>query len=140
MLIGDRALSAAKAGLAPFIYDLGTLWHSFSGLPFVFALWIVRRDVVATQKVKIVQLQHRLHKSLRRAMDNLPALAEEVAGDSCLNPKELLAYWQSMSFGLSDDHQLGLRHFFQLAVKYQFLKTLPELNFFDPPFPLTGSH
>ena len=137
LLIGDRALRAAKSGLAPFIYDLGALWHSFSGLPFVFALWLVRRDVVAAKEEEVAQFQQRLQNGLDRAMAELPTLAEQVAGGSCLNPKELLAYWQAMSFRLTDAHQKGLKLFFQLAVKHQFLESLPELNFFVPPFPLT---
>lgn len=50
LLIGDRALRAAKAGLAPFVFDLGELWNFFTGLPFVFALWILRRDAVASKR------------------------------------------------------------------------------------------
>lgn len=139
LLIGDRALKAAKSGLAPFVYDLGELWYSFSGLPFVFALWVVRRDIVASKEGEVARLQKRLQSSLARAMADLPTLAGQVADTSCLNPKELLAYWQAMSFGLTDAHQQGLELFFQLAVKYQFLKSLPELEFFAPHFPLTDS-
>ena len=73
---------------------------------------------------------HHLRVARHRKPDNLY---------SCLNPKELLAYWQAMSFRLTDAHLQGLKLFFQLAVKHQFLETLPELNFFAPPFPLTGS-
>ncbi|APG28933.1 hypothetical protein A7E78_14530 [Syntrophotalea acetylenivorans] len=137
LLIGDRALRAAKAGASSFVYDLGDLWYSFSGLPFVFALWIVRQDIAADKEGEVVQFQQRLQKSLEKAMADLPSLAGQVAGDSCLNPKELLAYWQTMSFGVTDAHQQGLKLFFQLAVKYRFLKSLPELKFFTPPFPLT---
>jgi chorismate dehydratase len=134
LLIGDRALQAAKVGMAPYVFDLGTLWHAFSGLPFVFALWIVRRDVVAAKEAQVAQLQRRLQAGLTRALADLPGLAEQTAGRSCLTPKELLAYWQSMSFRLNDAHQQGLKLFFQLAVKYQFLESPPELHFFASPF------
>jgi chorismate dehydratase len=134
LLIGDRALRAAKAGLAPYTFDLGDLWYAFSGLPFVFALWIVRRDIVAVKEGEVAQLQQRLQAGLRRAMVDLPELAEQAAGCSCLTPKELLAYWQAMSYCLTDAHQQGLNLFFQLAVKYRFLDSVPELNFFMPSF------
>ncbi len=137
LLIGDRALRAAKAGAASFVYDLGELWHSFCGLPFVFALWIVRQDSVETKEGEVGQFLIRLQKSLGRAMADLPALAGQVSGGSCLNTKELLAYWQTMSFGLTEAYQQGLNLFYQLAVKYRFMKSLPELKFFVPPFPLT---
>ncbi len=134
LLIGDRALQAAKAKLAPYVFDLGALWHAFSGLPFVFALWIVRRDTVAAKEAEVAQLQGRLQTSLTRALADLPSLAEQAAGSSCLTPKELLAYWRAMSFGFTDAHQQGLKLFFQLAVKHRFLESPPKLHFFASSF------
>ena len=47
LLIGDRALAAAKDCPPGFqMTDLGALWYHFTGLPFVFALWILRRETV----------------------------------------------------------------------------------------------
>ena len=45
LVIGDRALRLARtlAGSTR-IHDLGQLWREQTGLPFVFALWIVRRS------------------------------------------------------------------------------------------------
>ncbi len=39
--IGDVALKAVARGCA--VHDLGTLWKVMTGLPFVFAPWMVRR-------------------------------------------------------------------------------------------------
>jgi chorismate dehydratase len=138
LLIGDRALRAAKAGLAPYAYDLGALWHAFSGLPFVFALWIVRRDAVETKQGQVTVFMRRLQASLTRGMADLPGLAEQTASGTCLTPQELLAYWQAMSYRLTNVHQQGLKLFFQLAVKYRFLDASPELHFFRPSFSVDG--
>lgn len=40
LLIGDRCL--AFRDQARYIYDLGDEWKNFSGLPFVFAVWVSR--------------------------------------------------------------------------------------------------
>ncbi len=42
LVIGDRAMQSARE---PFydVVDLGEAWHTLTGLPFVFALWVVRR-------------------------------------------------------------------------------------------------
>jgi chorismate dehydratase len=40
LLIGDRCL--AFRDQARFIYDLGEEWKKYSGLPFVFAVWVSR--------------------------------------------------------------------------------------------------
>jgi len=41
LLIGDPALRADTAGLE--VLDLGGEWHAATGLPFVFAVWAIRR-------------------------------------------------------------------------------------------------
>ncbi len=43
LLIGDPALAARTDGLH--VLDLGEGWNRLTGLPFVFAVWAVRREV-----------------------------------------------------------------------------------------------
>lgn len=43
LVIGDRALQQRK--ISPFIYDLGSEWKKFTGLPFVFAAWISNKKL-----------------------------------------------------------------------------------------------
>lgn len=138
LLIGDRALKAAKAGLAPYILDLGELWHAFSGLPFVFALWMVRREVAAGQREEVARFQCRLQDGLARAFSDLPLLALQTIDRAGLEMEELVDYWRAMSYGLTDAHQQGLRRFFKLAVQYRFLPEMPELHFFPDAFSIDG--
>lgn len=42
VVIGDRALCEAPGAGGD--YDLATAWHQMTGLPFVFAVWAIRRD------------------------------------------------------------------------------------------------
>ena len=41
LFIGDLALKTRPTAEYPYLFDLGALWHRFTGLPFVFALWQV---------------------------------------------------------------------------------------------------
>lgn len=43
LVIGDRALEQRK--ISTFIYDLGSEWRSITGLPFVFAAWISKKEL-----------------------------------------------------------------------------------------------
>lgn len=45
LLIGDAGQTARSDHYAPF--DLGELWTEWTGLPFTFALWLIRPDVDA---------------------------------------------------------------------------------------------
>ena len=43
LVIGDRALEQRQS--TPYIYDLGTAWKEFTGLPFVFAAWVSNKKL-----------------------------------------------------------------------------------------------
>jgi len=64
LLIGDQALVAAGEGLGgfPFVYDLGQEWHGWQALPFVFARWVVSKDVCEDDR-------RRIEESIGRALD-----------------------------------------------------------------------
>lgn len=45
LLIGDKVVTdAPPASLYPHQLDLGEAWHELTGLPFVYAMWMARRD------------------------------------------------------------------------------------------------
>jgi chorismate dehydratase len=44
LLIGDAAIDAIERLPAGVVYDLGRLWHEWSGHQTVFAVWAARRD------------------------------------------------------------------------------------------------
>lgn len=44
MLIGDEAIKEKLSGRWTYVYDLGEKWFELHGLPFVFALFLVRKD------------------------------------------------------------------------------------------------
>lgn len=43
LIIGDRALT--KQNENKFVYDLGQAWKEYTGLPFVFALWVSNKPL-----------------------------------------------------------------------------------------------
>ena len=43
VIIGDRALASLTH--YEYVYDLGTAWKQYSGLPFVFAAWIANKPI-----------------------------------------------------------------------------------------------
>ena len=45
LLIGDRAIEFQRAPHTHEIFDLGIAWLELTGLPFVFAVWALRRGV-----------------------------------------------------------------------------------------------
>ncbi len=131
LLIGDRALCAARhikhADLQ--VVDLGAVWYQYTGLPFVFALWIARRDAVDRHPEAMQQLAAQLQAARCMAFDRIDEMSAELAPGSCLSRAELKTYWQSMSYELTAGHLEGLKLFFTLCHKYGLLDKIPECHF-----------
>jgi chorismate dehydratase len=75
LLIGDAALNN-RHGLPSYsrVYDLAELWQEWTGLPFVFAQWIVRRDL---NREAINLLETLLTQSLERGMKRIDDIAAQ---------------------------------------------------------------
>jgi len=53
LLIGDRAIDARLEFPPESVYDLGKLWHDWTGEPIVFAVWAARGDVYAQRPAEV---------------------------------------------------------------------------------------
>jgi chorismate dehydratase len=132
LLIGDRALRAARnLPQGMHAYDLGELWWQHTGLPFVFALWIVRRHAYVDKPGEIREFCRQLGLALELAFADLAGMAAAVASGSPLGAEELADYWRTVSYRLTPAHLAGLRRFFALCAKHGLLVEEPELLFID---------
>jgi chorismate dehydratase len=60
LLIGDSAIDAIERFAAGVVYDLGRLWHEWSGHQTVFAVWAARRDAYARDPAAVDACMHAL--------------------------------------------------------------------------------
>lgn len=63
LLIGDTGLQADPGGRD--VWDLGELWHGWTGLPFVFALWLLAPGADAERIVPLLQQARERGRELR---------------------------------------------------------------------------
>lgn len=134
LLIGDRALKASMHSSASYVYDLGELWWQHTGLPFVFAMWMIHHDAIQHKSKALSAFYLQLQQSLARALSDLDELASHRPESIWMGQGRLAAYWRAMSFGFDNQHRQGLETFFRLAEKHQLLKEKPQLKFFKPAF------
>ncbi|WP_161954145.1 menaquinone biosynthetic enzyme MqnA/MqnD family protein [Candidatus Methylomirabilis limnetica] len=130
LMIGDPALRAR--GQLPFTLDLGQGWKELTGLPFVFAVWAVRRDFYRDHRDET----HRLHRALlcskRYSLARLDEICEAVCQRVRLNRDACATYLKErLSFDLTPRHLEGLRLFFTLLEAEGELKSIPPLEFID---------
>lgn len=130
LLIGDTAMKEVKRlrrqtkedrQQTIYIYDLGELWHKYTGLPFVFALWIVRNEVLNKKIGLIKRLSLDLYNAKQYLLKNLSSIADNAPQRSFLTKKELIDYWKTISFDLTERHLEGLRLFEEYSLKNHLL-------------------
>ncbi len=130
LLIGDRAMAQARTlpeGMR--IYDLGGMWYEKTGLPFVFALWILRRESARNKAAAISNVLDQLGAALGRSLADLRLLAEN-AGFTGPDVDYCADYWRGIDYSLTDKHRSGLSLFFELCAKHGLLDKAPALRFF----------
>jgi len=122
--IGDTAMHEAQklsaAGHQPaalFTYDLGELWYKYTGLPFVYALWVVRKKALHEKTDLIRKLSYDLINAKKYADKKLSLIAKEAPQRKWISEKDLVHYWNIISYDFTDKHLEGLRLFEKYALK-----------------------
>jgi chorismate dehydratase len=116
LLIGDRALLAASDGLDdfPFVYDLGEEWNSWQALPFVFARWVVSKDVPDEDRRRI---EEALEASLETWEDRIAEIAARRGGEVGLDEEGVLAYLRGLRYRLGPIEDMAERTFGELLAE-----------------------
>jgi chorismate dehydratase len=131
LLIGDPALVAKLDGL--YTYDLGELWRQRTGLPFVYAVWAVRRAAVAEMHPGL-PLGELFARSRDHGLepDNLAAIAREWAPRLGLAEAEIVRYLrENIHYSLDAECRAGLARYFELAAECGVIARVPELEFWE---------
>ncbi|HEV8325776.1 MAG TPA: MqnA/MqnD/SBP family protein [Myxococcota bacterium] len=108
LLIGDAALAARAAASPPPVVDLAEEWWRATALPFVFGLWVARRDVAPEARAALARA---LHAAARGVPAAAPALADAWRARTGLTAPDLEAYLRGLRHVLGDDDRAGLHHF-----------------------------
>ncbi|MET9905392.1 menaquinone biosynthesis protein [Streptomyces sp. NPDC006476] len=115
VLTGDAALAATmNRPVSPGVraYDLGELWRRWSGLPFVLAVWAVRKETAA-RRPDIVGMVHRSLLAARGlARSESRELADRVAVWEPFTAPMLQDFFtRTLAFSLGKRERLGLSEF-----------------------------
>jgi chorismate dehydratase len=129
LVIGDYALQLKMRNSFPFVYDLGEEWRKLTGLPFVFALWVVRRDIFAQNQEIVLQAWRALQESRTYSLAHLDELIAFVQKPADLTDVTYTNYLQNLRYELTSRYQEGLKRY------YHFLSKLGEIPY--PVYDLT---
>jgi chorismate dehydratase len=127
LLIGDRAIAGGEppngypAGSresqsSTFVeaWDLGERWSEWTGLPFVFAMWIAGEGIEITEVAEVLEVAR------NEGVRQLNLIAEREAPILGIPAELALGYLrENLHFTLGKEEAAGLRRFYELCVKHE---------------------
>ena len=119
LLIGDEALRFQQDNRQyPFEIDVAFEWWLWQHLPFVFAVWAIRKDAASEEKKR---LELALSGALGRNAGQLEAIAQEHAADFGLPAEELQRYLAAFIYRLSKPEEEAIQQFKRLVDEHRVL-------------------
>jgi chorismate dehydratase len=110
LLIGDRALDFLLGAPQHQIWDLGTAWFELTRLPFIYAVWALRRDLDTTP------LRRQLREARDFGLDTLDSIIQSRTDYTYEFRKDYLGW--HIHYHLGSDEKRGLAKFMELLRKH----------------------
>lgn len=112
LIIGDPALKLSFDARYR-TFDLAQLWHRFTGLGFIFAMWMTRRDPLAID----------FAAARDEGLGHIDEIAASYAGGIGVSENEMRSYLtENIAFTPDDSMLEGMREYFKLAAKYELIE------------------
>lgn len=128
LAIGDEALRLQERRDFPFRMDLGEAWHSWTGLSFVFALWVIQRTAIERWNGALMDAIRALCSAKEWGCRNRDLISSVAAQKGPLTREEAQEYYQVLHFNLDAEEREGLSLFFQLLVQTGDIVKVPPLE------------
>ena len=110
LLIGNPALDFLRAPHPHQVWDLGSAWHELTGLPFVYAVWALRRGLENST------LRRQLREARDFGLDTLDSVIRSRTEYDLEFRQDYLSW--HIHFHLGADEKRGLARFMELLRKH----------------------
>ena len=123
LIIGDQAISFRQNHAGEFqFWDLGEQWKKLTGLPFVYALWLIRPEVPDPKSIA-----QRLRGLRDENLADIQVIVSDAVEDAADNKQEMTQkfldryYKEHLRFGFGTREKQGLQTFADLCSKHGVL-------------------
>jgi chorismate dehydratase len=131
LLIGDSAIDALERFPREDVYDLGKLWHEWTGAHTVFAVWVARRDAYDRNPEGIRECMHALTDSYTWSRSHMDAVIAEAQAARPRAPGFYETYYGKLNFTFHSAAQTGLatycRELHAIGALARIPSSLPEV-------------
>jgi chorismate dehydratase len=136
LLIGDPALQTRTDGY--YVYDLAEEWRRWTGRPFVFAFWAVRKAALPEGGPEI-GIAQAFQQSRDHGLQHIPEIASSWSRKLDLSAGVIAEYLtENVDYSLDAENLEGLRLFFRYGVECGVFSNAPNLEFMQQPVVQSG--
>lgn len=125
LIIGDPGMTFSRHGLR--VFDLATLWREYTGLGFVFAMWMGHANGIDSPwSVDFAAVRD---EGLARKDEIVSQYLSKIP----LSREELLVYLtENITFNVDQNMEQGLKLYFDLAERHGLIEKAHALNYMPP--------
>lgn len=119
LLIGDEALRK-RYGVPsyPYRYDFGEEWYRWTQMPFVFALWVIRKDM---GERAASYLENVLYSCVDEGLEHMYTIGQ-MREDVRMSGKEIVEYFQGLRYWA------GVGEIKAMKLFREYLELLPSMK------------
>ncbi len=129
LLIGDKVVNAAPNQWQFAVQlDLGEQWKRLTGLPFVFAMWMMRADAPDAHLARMLADARRRGQAMTQELVSQYAAATQWP----LNLAHKY-FTQYLKYDITPERRQGLELFYQYAQQLNLLPAKRPIHYFEPP-------
>ncbi len=130
LVIGDTALNWEWRTLYAHVIDLGEMWRTLTGLPFVFSVWAVRKNFAEDRPDAVTAVIDLLLRSKEEGLKNIKKIIIDTSNKLGLHMDICKKYFNGLSFSLDSSQIKGLNTFFEYLRMEKILSDRVKLSFF----------
>jgi chorismate dehydratase len=128
LLIGDRAIDAQLTCPPERVHDLGSLWFAWTGMDMVYAVWAVRRDVLARDRAAVLGALAAFREARAWGTTHEERI---IAAAQARYPRPAgfyAAYYETLNFTFDASARAGLARYFHELRAVGALSSVPSLD------------
>lgn len=130
LFIGDDALfnyHNRQEGL--FYYDIGAEWKKLTGLPMVYAVWVIRREYAHAQPELLHTACERVAGGFKYGLDHIDQAVAAFVDRLPFSREQISTYLKLLNWSLTPERQQALLAFYHRAYRIGLIEQVPEIEF-----------
>lgn len=133
LVIGNSALTGEWNRLFKYIWDLGSIWRHMTGLPFVFAVWAVRKSFSGNRPEIVAEVADLLIESKQQGDLNLEHIQESTSGLLGIDIDTCRIYFNMLNYDLEKNQINGLKSFYRGLYQQGIISEPVKISFIPSP-------